>query len=187
LAQAKKLSRRRFLALGCGAACAAALGSGCTSRLAADSIATACPYGKVNDPYPGACHRYADLNGSGLCDLSEPAVESSALAPDAQPAASGRTTARVATRCPYGLVNDPYPGRCGRYVDRNGNSLCDLSEADAESSALVPSSPPAASGRTTARAATRCPWGLVDDPYPGRCRRYVDRNGSRICDLSETV
>lgn len=32
-------------------------------------------------------------------------------------------------RCPYGLVNDPYPGKCRRYVDANGNGFCDLSES----------------------------------------------------------
>jgi hypothetical protein len=30
--------------------------------------------------------------------------------------------------CPKGLVNDPYPGRCGRYVDTNGDDICDLSQ-----------------------------------------------------------
>lgn len=33
--------------------------------------------------------------------------------------------------CPYGLVNDPYPGQCGRYVDLNGDSICDLSQSTA--------------------------------------------------------
>jgi hypothetical protein len=32
------------------------------------------------------------------------------------------------TRCPRGMVNDPYPGQCRRYVDRNGNGYCDLSQ-----------------------------------------------------------
>ncbi|MDD3804050.1 MAG: hypothetical protein PHW02_06690 [bacterium] len=30
--------------------------------------------------------------------------------------------------CPFGLSDDPYPGKCGRYVDEDGNDLCDLSE-----------------------------------------------------------
>jgi hypothetical protein len=30
--------------------------------------------------------------------------------------------------CPKGLVNDPYPGACGRYVDTNGDDICDLSQ-----------------------------------------------------------
>lgn len=29
-----------------------------------------------------------------------------------------------------------------------------------------------------------CPQGLVDDPYPGRCRHYRDSNGDGICDYS---
>jgi hypothetical protein len=29
-----------------------------------------------------------------------------------------------------------------------------------------------------------CPFGLVDDPYPGRCRRYRDSNGDGLCDYS---
>jgi len=38
--------------------------------------------------------------------------------------------------CPFGLTNDPYPGQCGRYVDEDGNDVCDLSETKAESTAL---------------------------------------------------
>ncbi|NOX71936.1 MAG: hypothetical protein GXO64_04550 [Candidatus Micrarchaeota archaeon] len=30
--------------------------------------------------------------------------------------------------CPFGRHNDPYPGKCGRYVDGYGNGICDLSE-----------------------------------------------------------
>ncbi len=29
-----------------------------------------------------------------------------------------------------------------------------------------------------------CPRGVVNDPYPGQCRRYTDRNGDGICDYS---
>ena len=32
---------------------------------------------------------------------------------------------------------------------------------------------------------TACPLGLVNDPYPGECRWYVDANANGICDLSE--
>ena len=34
----------------------------------------------------------------------------------------------VETDCPFGEINDPFPGSCGRYIDRNGNDICDLSE-----------------------------------------------------------
>ena len=30
--------------------------------------------------------------------------------------------------CPYGRINDPYPGQCGLYVDTNENQVCDHSE-----------------------------------------------------------
>ena len=45
-----------------------------------------CPKGLVNDPYPGACRRYEDTNGDGICDLSQP-----------EPAATTTTTEVVAT------------------------------------------------------------------------------------------
>ena len=35
------------------------------------SCAATCPYGLVNDPFPGQCPRYIDLNGDGICDLSQ--------------------------------------------------------------------------------------------------------------------
>jgi NAD-dependent dihydropyrimidine dehydrogenase PreA subunit len=30
--------------------------------------------------------------------------------------------------CPFGLIADPYPGRCGLYVDSDENRICDYSE-----------------------------------------------------------
>lgn len=27
----------------------------------------------------------------------------------------------------YGLVNDPYPGQCRHYLDRDGDGVCDYS------------------------------------------------------------
>ena len=39
---------------------------------------------------------------------------------------------------------------------------------------------------STALAWDDCPKGLVNDPYPGACRRYVDTNGDNICDLSQS-
>lgn len=33
-----------------------------------------------------------------------------------------------AAGCPYGMVNCPYPGQCGRYIDATGDGLCDLSQ-----------------------------------------------------------
>ncbi len=48
--------------------------------------------------------------------------------PPPAPAPGVTPTARPQTACPYGLVNDPYPGECRNYVDNNSNGICDLSE-----------------------------------------------------------
>lgn len=32
--------------------------------------------------------------------------------------------------CPLGMVNDPYPGDCGKYIDTDKNGICDHSEPD---------------------------------------------------------
>jgi len=52
--------------------------------------------------------------------------------------------------------------------------------------AAGPVSPPATESpaEVAEELCVACPHGLVNDPYPGRCRRYVDRDGDRICDLS---
>jgi hypothetical protein len=66
------------------------------------------------------------------------AVQRASATPSARPTTlpTAKPTAlqpRVAVACPYGLVNDRYPGRCRRYVDRNGNKICDLSEPQSNS------------------------------------------------------
>ncbi len=44
--------------------------------------------------------------------------------------------------CPKGLVNDPYPGRCSRYVDTNGDDICDLSQSEPVASTTTTAAPP---------------------------------------------
>ncbi len=34
----------------------------------------------------------------------------------------------LATECPFGVTNDPAPGQCRLYTDKNGNDYCDYSE-----------------------------------------------------------
>jgi len=83
------LSRRAFLAFG-GAATAVtfaaiagyralldaspAEASESSNQLAAtqQEDGVACPFGVVNDPYPGRCRHYRDSNGDGMCDYSVP-------------------------------------------------------------------------------------------------------------------
>lgn len=30
--------------------------------------------------------------------------------------------------CPNNIINDPYPGSCGRYTDNDNNGICDLGQ-----------------------------------------------------------
>ncbi|GAF82714.1 unnamed protein product, partial [marine sediment metagenome] len=30
--------------------------------------------------------------------------------------------------CPFGFEDDPYPGECKRYIDTDGDGICDLSQ-----------------------------------------------------------
>lgn len=62
--------------------------------------------------------------------------------------------------CPKGLTNDPYPGRCGRYVDTNDDGICDLSQSE-----------PAASGasETTATTVATTTTAAAGEPPTGAC------------------
>lgn len=42
--------------------------------------------------------------------------------------------------CPYGLLNDAFPGQCPRYVDTNHDNICDHSESPPSSSRNISSS-----------------------------------------------
>lgn len=74
--------------------------------------------------------------------------------------------------CPKGLVNDPYPGACRRYVDTNGDGICDLSQSKpAESTtttvaaATTTTRPPESSTTTTLAVATT----TAGEPPTGDC------------------
>ena len=85
----KFLSRRAFLAFG-GAATAVIVAAVAGYRAILDASpaeasqssnqltttqqegGVACPFGLVNDPYPGRCRHYRDSNGDGICDYSVP-------------------------------------------------------------------------------------------------------------------
>ncbi len=59
---------------------------------------------------------------------AEVVVAPDAVAPTATTTLTVTTEMTGAVACPFGKVNDPYPGNCGRYVDANENGICDLSE-----------------------------------------------------------
>ena len=48
----------------------------------------------------------------------------------------------------------------------------------------LPASDPTATPDAPVRTCLDCPRGVVNDPYPGRCRLYIDRDGDRLCDRS---
>jgi hypothetical protein len=200
------ITRRRFLVLGGGAGLSAFLGGA--------YLVSACP---LNDSgvCVGPCAAYIDRLGDGLCDRAYADRELSqavAQAPDGDvgqvfhpgtPSSGAGADETFAVACPFGLVNDPYPGKCRRYVDRDGDGICDLSIPQATGEASLPgtgadhaptpdsdvggASQPDDDTSSTPQPqlGVACPYGLVNDPYPGECRRYVDRNGDGICDLSE--
>jgi hypothetical protein len=148
----------------------------------ADTHPASCPFGLVNDPYPGQCTYYTDADGDGFCDLSLPSAEAAqAAAPTSVHVPDGAVT------CPLGLVNDPYPGQCQHYVDRNRNGVCDLSEVEQGEGVIAQETgdPQPEATPVPEIASVACPFGLVNDPYPGACKRYVDTNGDGFCDLSQ--
>jgi|GEM_PF-754296 len=187
MSKANPIGRRQFLLWGCGAAVAALCGS---AYLISD-----CPLSD-SGVCVGPCSAFIDLNGDGRCDR---------ISKNEQTASQGQpTTVITTTTCPFGLVNDPYPGQCGRYTDRNGNGICDFSEVAQVAPTAQPTSTkiskptptasqptvptPTATAEPTVTPQTvhvLCPFKMVNDPYPGRCRRYRDQNGNGFCDLSE--
>ncbi len=164
----------------------------------------ACELGYRYDPFPGHCHKYVDSDGSGYCDHSEPGIArtvpdeaaATSVTPEAEQPDGVTTTATPAAAvgvvCPFGMVNDPYPGQCNRYIDANGNGYCDYSEVQvipgdgAGASAEGDASSGAAAGLPMDFVSS-CRYGYKYDPYPGRCHRYIDTDGSGYCDYSEPI
>lgn len=104
-------------------------------------------------------------------------------------------SSQLCVACPKGLTNDPYPGRCRLYVDNDNDGLCDYSIATACTSTAAGNSLPAQSnapsegidsggGSTPQQSCVACPRGLTNDPYPGRCRLYIDNDNDGFCDYS---
>jgi hypothetical protein len=63
--------------------------------------------------------------------------------------AAATMSGSCATSCPYGMINDPYPGQCPRYIDINGDGICDLSQATAAVTTTDTSTSPDDTSTTT--------------------------------------
>ena len=110
----KEMTRRRFLALASGTVAAAVL-AGCVRKEEIDAISAV-----VQETAPTVGAPSATVATAESSPTAVPVSPTATAAPAAQ--------SNVRSACPRGLVNDPYPGKCKRYVDKNGNGICDLSE-----------------------------------------------------------
>lgn len=101
----------------------------------------------------------------------------------------GGAMAAAALVCPYGYRYDPWPGQCYRFVDANGNGYCDLSEVVAAPLVAVDeaTTTSATTGVDAGRAATNTTLCDRGCRAPGQCARFVDSDGSGVCDLSEGI
>lgn len=108
-------------------------------------------------------------------------------------------TAAAAAACPYGYRYDAYPGQCYRFIDSNGSGYCDFSEplvtvvtvpTTAATTAIAPTAAAATTQANTAATTTAETRVILCDRgcgAPGQCGRFVDSDGSGVCDLSEGI
>ena len=59
--------------------------------------------------------------------------------------------------CPFGLVNDSYPGQCGRYTDTNNDGICDHSQTRPTTTLLTMTTIPSSISPTTTYLSTQPP------------------------------
>jgi hypothetical protein len=95
------------------------------------SCAASCPYGLVNDPYPGQCPRYSDLNRDGICDFSQATAtvattDSGTSSDTSTPSSSTDDTPTITTSTSdqshgNGAVSDPGTPQ----VDNNASTITD--------------------------------------------------------------
>jgi ABC-type uncharacterized transport system auxiliary subunit len=112
----KEMNRRRFLVLASGTVAAAVL-AGCIRKEEIDTISAVVQ------------EATATTVPTDTATSVTAATEPPAAAATSSPTATAVPVQQnVKSACPKGLFNDPYPGKCRRYVDNNGNGICDLSE-----------------------------------------------------------
>ena len=172
------LNRRQFLLMGGGAALSALLGRA--------YLTSACPLSD-SGICVGPCTAYVDFDRDGICDRVQNRLSNTVEQAIAEQGTNNQGANTLCLACPFGIANDPYPGKCRHYVDTNGNGICDLSEESscADETLERPDQVAVPLEGGGEPPCTACPLGLVNDPFPGECRHYVDNNSNGICDLSE--
>jgi hypothetical protein len=146
-----------------------------------EDTSASCPFGEVNDAYPGKCHRYVDSNQDGFCDLGVSRDVEVAADPTSQEGEEVELAALSADTSTGAAASNEKATAVPTITPAPTATVEIL--APPEPTTVVEPTATAAS----ARVQTLCPRGLVNDPYPGRCRRYIDRNGNGFCDLSQVA
>lgn len=90
-----------------------------------------------------------------------------------------------------------YPGQCRRYIDQDGNGICDLTECSSpEVLSNSSSGDEKMNTQDTSDPLPKSALGSEDGcvvfcskncSYPGQCGEYVDQNGNNLCDLGECL
>jgi hypothetical protein len=162
----RAITRRRFLRLGLGVA-------------ALSTVAAA--FATANNRGPGD-------------DLADQAAATTEPDP-AEPLQAARSTGQgtpeqdeIAPTPPAGATSPTEPLDASAPVAETGTGAA---AGHLETTPTAPTtreaqveSPPAETQDPQEELGVACPFGLVNDPYPGRCRRYTDRDNDGVCDYS---
>jgi len=128
--QGRKINRRDFLYLGGIATAAIAfVAAGYKTLLAPESVETSgdVPGDRLQ---PEAVLEPTPQTIEPTSQAIEPTPQAIEPAPqviEPTPQAIEPTPQTAGVACPFGIVNDPFPGRCRRYTDANGDGICDYS------------------------------------------------------------
>jgi len=112
------LSRRSFLALGGGMAVWSGL-----VIVGLGTLARSLRHAEVSDVAATETGAVASATQTALPEATVIPLQAVATAQPERQVLESLT----GVACRHGVVNDPYPGRCHSYVDRDGDGICDLS------------------------------------------------------------
>jgi hypothetical protein len=96
--------------------------------------------------------------------------------------AAGTMAGVCASGCPYGLVNDPYPGQCPRYIDVNGDGICDLSQDTGAASTSTTTTTDSSSSQSTESSTGSDQSTLNSAPEIGSADQNYSTNASALPD-----